>query len=106
MAAISRGDFAWVWVGCSEILLFLVGIPWRFRFKSALRVKSRVCEDENNTIEPLDACTMAAISRGDFAWVWVGCSEILLFLVGIPWRFRFKSALRSSLGSVRMKTIP
>ena len=55
-----------------------------------------------------------AISRGDFAlgslgsvrMVPLGCSEILLFLVGIPWRFRFKSALRSSLGSVRMKTIP
>ena len=106
MDAISRGDLAWVWVGCSEVLLFLVGIPWRFRFQSALRDKSRVYEDQNNTIEQPDACSMDAISRGDLAWVWVGCSEVLLFLVGIPWRFRFQSALRASLGSMRMKTIP
>ena len=68
--------------------------------------KSRVYEDENNTIEQPDACSMDAISRGDLAWVWVGCSEVLLFLVGIPWKFRFQSALRASLGSMRMKTIP
>ena len=76
--------------------------------QSALRASlgSRVYEDEKNTIEQPDVCSMDAISRGDFAWVWVGCSEILLFLVGIPWRFRFQSALRASLGPMRMKTIP
>ena len=106
MDAISRGDFAWVWVGCSENLLFLVGIPVEISLSIRFEGKSRVYEDENNTIEQPDACSMDAISRGDFAWVWVGCSEILLFLVGIPWRFRFQSALRASLGSMRMKTIP
>ena len=67
---------------------------------------SRAYEDENNTIQQPDVCSMDAISRGDFAWVWVGCSEILLFLVGIPWRFSFQSAFRASLGPMRMKTIP
>ena len=107
MDAISRGDFAWVWVGCSERVFVVFGwdtvdISLSIRFEG----KSRVYEDENNTIEQPDACSMDAISRGDFAWVWVGCSEILLFLVGILWIFRFQSALRASLGSMRMKTIP
>ena len=80
-----------------------VEIPLSIRFEG----KSRVYEDLNNIIEQPDACSMDAISRGDLAWVSVGCSsEILLFLVGIPWRFRFQSALRASLGSMRMKTIP
>ena len=33
--------------------------------------KSRVYEDESNTIEQPDACSMDAISRGDLAWVCV-----------------------------------
>ena len=70
MDAISRGDFAWVWVGCSDFVV-LVDISRSIRFEG----KSRVYEDENNTIEQPDACSMDAISRGDFAWVWVGCSE-------------------------------
>ena len=61
-----------------------VKISLLIRFKG----KSRVYEDENNTIEQPDACSMDenntieqpdtcsmdAISRGHFAWVWVGCS--------------------------------
>ena len=93
-----------VWV-LGEFVFFVwdpVEILLSFRFEG----KSRAYEDENNTIEQPDVCSMDAISRGDFAWVWVGCSEILLFLVGFPWRFRFQSAFRASLGSMRMKTIP
>ena len=59
-------------------------VPVKISLLIRFEGKSRVYEDENNTIEQPDACSMDAISRKDFAWVWVGCSEFLLFLVGFP----------------------
>ena len=52
--------------------------------------KSRVYEDENNTIEQPDACSMDAISRGDFAWVWVGVlGDFVVFWLGSRGDFAF-----------------
>ena len=47
-----------------------------------IEVKSRVCQDENNTIEPLDACCMDVISRGDFD---VGTGWVLGDFVVFGW---------------------
>ena len=71
MDAISRKDFAWVWVVVLGVFVVFGWDPVEISLSIRFEGKSRVSEDENNTIEQPDACSMDAISRKDFAWVWV-----------------------------------
>ena len=51
--------------------------------------KSRVYEDENNTIEQPDACSMDAISRKDLSWYGLGARRFCCFWLGSRGDFAF-----------------